>query len=168
MKKSNCLSKRYQLNDVLCHMVYAIFQKLPISNRQAQSWGKKSSSSNIIIHPSHEQNPASSLNGLKWQFFYLPSAIFSKANAIWPFAIHLLIMLFTFASFGHCFPCFVFHRISAVVVASLSFASLSPHIVLRWKQRSYCSKIQSSFCFLPCRTSMDSRKVLWYYLPGHS
>ena len=64
------------------------------------------------------------------------------------------------ASFGPCILRFVFHRISAVVVASLSFAALSPHLVLRRKQRSYCSKIQSSFCFfLPCRTSMDSRKV---------
>ena len=64
-----------------------------------------------------------------------------------------------FHSFGPCFPRFVFHQISAVVVASLSFAALSPHLVLRWKRRSYCSKIQSSFCFLPCRTSIDSRKV---------
>ena len=46
----------------------------------------------------------------------------------------------------------MFHQISAVVVASLLFAALWPHLVLRWKQRPYCSKIQSSFCFLPCRT----------------
>ena len=53
----------------------------------------------------------------------------------------------------------MFHRISAVVVASLSFTALSPHLNLRWKQRFYCSKLQSGFWFLPSRTSMDSRKV---------
>ena len=111
------------------------------------------------IHLCHERNPAPGLNGLKWLFFHLPSATFSKTNAISPFAIHLLIMLFTFASFGPCFPRFVFHQISAVVVASLSFAALLLHLVLRWKQRSYCSKIKSGLWFLPCGTSMDSCKV---------
>ena len=120
--------------------------------------------SNIHIIHRHERHPAPSLNSLKMR---VPSSFFcdlQQGKLYFTVCYPFIDKAIYFHSFGPCFPRFVFHQISAVVVASLSFAALSPHLVLRWKQRSYCSKIQSSFCFLPCRTSMDSPKVLFKIL----
>ena len=111
-----------------------------------------------MIHPCHERHPAPSLNSLKMRVLSSFFCDLQQGNWYFTACYPFIDKTFYFHSFGPCFPRFVFHQISAVVVASLSFAALSPHLVLRWKQRSYCSKIQSSFCFLPCRTSMDSRK----------
>ena len=85
---------------------------------------------------------------------------FTICNSFIDNAIYLLSY-----SFGPCFPRVVFHRISAVAVASLSFAALLPDLVLRLKQRSYCSNIQSIFCLLSCRTSIDSCKVNTIWKP---
>ena len=114
--------------------------------------------SNYIIHR-HEGHPAPTLNSLKMR---VPSSFFCNLEqGKWYFTVcyPFIDKAVYFPSFGPCFSRFVFHQISAVVVAFLSFAAFLPHSVLRWKQRYYCSKIQSSFCFLSCRTSMDSRKV---------
>ena len=116
------------------------------------------------MHPCHKRHPTPSLISLK----ILSSFFCDLQQSNWYFTVcyPFFDKAICFHSFGPCFPRFVFHQISTVVVACLSFAALLPHLGLKWKQRSYCSKIQSSFCFLPCRTSMDSRKV--YILSAYS